>query len=93
MRRRVRPGYRLERAAGLVAVAGYGLLLDPDRAGRLALAELERIAEELGLVSPAGARDSDRPVQWLDAWASEAGVWHESGTCPRDREGHWACHC
>lgn len=93
MRRKVQPQDRLTEAVRWFSVAGYALVLDPVRTGRPALAELERIAGDLGWASPAGVLDSNRPVQWLDEWADEVGLYHPPGTCPRDRDGHWACHC
>lgn len=83
---------QLQRAVGLLSIAGAGLVLGAGE-GVSALEDLERLAVELGVPPPAGVRESADPRDALDAWAAEVGVWHGSGWCGGHRDGHWACHC
>lgn len=91
-RKRVR-GDGVERAVGLVIIAGYGLMLGLPREGAGSLAELERLAGELGLPAPVGAADSADPRGALDEWAAEVGLYHGPGRCARASDGHWAHQC
>lgn len=92
MRRRQVRGDGVERAVGLVIIAGYGLRLGLEREGAGSLAELERLAAQLGLPAPEGVRDSDDPQSALDEWAAKVGLYHPPDRCGH-RDGHWAHQC
>ncbi|MGW5411852.1 hypothetical protein [Actinomadura geliboluensis] len=78
---------------GLVIIAGAGLRLGLEREGAGSLAELERLAAELGLPAPVGVADSPDPQEALDVWAVQVGLYHLSGRCGRYGDGHWAHQC
>lgn len=82
----------LQRAAGLVAIVGYGLALGAPE-GVQAFAELVEVAERLGVPAPPDASGADDPHGLLDEWAARVGVYHAAGGCPRGRGEHWAHQC